>query len=343
VSGATSAARAAAGAVLVCGVEGTELTPQELAFYASVAPSGVTLFARNVADDPKTPGSFAPVAALCRALQTTRPRGAPPLIIAIDQEGGRVRRLKAPFPDHGPAMHLAGGRDDEAALAEVQAAAQALGARLAALGINVNFAPVLDVLTEPTNTAIGDRAFGTTATAVSRRGGAYLDGLTAAGVLGCLKHFPGQGDAKVDTHLGSARIATSRPQLDERELAPFKAHLGRAPMVMISHCIYPALADEEASRSQRVINGLLRDELGFRGVVVSDDMNMGAIPQDLGPWAEAVVGAVAAGADMILVCRHLERYQAAHATLAREAERSPAFARRLGEAAARVLALRAKL
>lgn len=324
-----------AGAVLVCAVEGTVLTDAEREFLGRT--SGVTLFAWNVPED------HARLLDLTTSLQACRSAGAPPLVIAIDQEGGRVRRLKAPFPNAGPAMGLAGGKDDLSALNEIRAIAHDMAARLLRLGVNVDFAPCVDILTEATNTAIGDRAFGMDAKTVAKRAGAFMAGLHDAGVLGCLKHFPGQGDAKVDTHLGSAVVDLPIKQLMEREVAPFAALIEQAPMVMVAHCIYPQWAAEEASRSPRIMQGLLRRELGFGGVIVSDDMLMGAVPQDEQAWQDAIIETVAAGADMVLVCRHLERAKLAHAALKREAARHPAFAARLEDAALRMLALRQHL
>jgi beta-N-acetylhexosaminidase len=330
--------------VLVCAVEGTTLTPEERAFYRDVQPAGLTLFTRNV------PTPYGGLRSLVGELQALRASNAPPLVIAIDQEGGRVARIKpvhagggAIFPERGPALKLEDGRDDRAALQAIQAYGADLGAALARLGVNVDFAPCCDVLTRADNHAIGDRAFATTAEAAAARAQAFLRGLQGAGVLGSLKHFPGQGDAGVDTHLGSAVIDRSLAELEERELVPFRRLLPDAAMVMVAHCIYPQLAKEEASRSPWIIGELLRKRLGFDGVVVSDDMNMGAIPQEGGVWEDALLAAVAAGADMLLVCRHLERFQRAHAALVREAARSPAFAERLEDAAARVTALRRQL
>ncbi len=326
----------AAGTVLVCAVEGTELTPEEEKFFREVGPSGITIFGRNC-----PPG--ADLSRLIRQVQETRATGAPPLVIAIDQEGGRVARLKAPFPNPGPAATLAGGGDSPEALTQVRGIARDIGVELAKLGINVNFAPVCDVLTEPSNTAIGDRAFGVNPESVTRRAGSFLEGLHAAEVLGCLKHFPGQGAAKVDTHIGGAIIGLTRAELEQWHLAPFRSLLPFAPMVMISHCIYPALGPGEASSSKAVILGLLKEELGYTGVVVSDDMNMGAVPQDPASWQDAIVNAVAAGVDMVLVCRHLDRYELAFAALTREASRSPAFRERLEDAASRVSMMRKSL
>ena len=326
-----------AASLLVCAVEGTALTLAEARFYKRLPVSGVTLFTRNV------PAVQTELVELTSSLQRLRPAGDPPLIIAIDQEGGRVARLKAPFPNAGPALALAGGAADAPALEQVRRVAEDMGQRLRALGINVNFAPCCDVLTQPNNTAIGDRAFGIEPIPASKRASAFLGGLIAAGVEGCLKHFPGQGAASSDTHLGGAVIDRSLAELLETELVPFQALLGRASMVMISHCTYPQLAPEAASRSVWMMQGLLREQLGFTGVVVSDDMNMGAIPQEPAAWQDAIVQAVLAGADLLLVCRHLERYELAYAALTKAAEHSPVFRTRLEQAAQRVLSLRAKL
>ena len=330
--------RDAAASVLVCAVEGTALTDAEKFFYKKVAPSGVTLFARNISTN------YHETIDLVEELQSLKPEGEPPLVIAIDQEGGRVRRVKDPhFPNNGPAMHLSDGGISDEALASISNYAVAVGQALINLGINVNFAPVLDILTEPANTAIGDRAFGTDVDPVCRRAGAFLKAMQTTGVLGCLKHFPGQGDAQVDTHVGKAIVDLPLKTLYDRELVPFRALLDHSAMVMVSHCIYPQLAHEEASRSPKVIGGLLRGEMGFEGVVVSDDMNMGALPQDRGPWLQSIIEAVAAGIDMVLVCRDLDKCQAAYDALTAAAAKSASFDRRLRDAASRVMKLRSQL
>jgi beta-N-acetylhexosaminidase len=327
----------AAADIVLAAIEGAELSPDERAFFEREAPAGVTLFRRNFAQGP------AGCRALVRELQSLRRAGAPPVIVAVDQEGGRVSRIAPPFPDRGPAQGLAGGRCDPAALAEIEGYAQTVGSALLDLGINVNFAPVVDVLCEPTNRAIGDRAFGEQPDAVAARAGAFLRGLERSGVLGCPKHFPGQGAARVDTHVGRAVVDVPRARLDERELAPFRALLPDASLVMLSHCVYPDLDRCEASRSRPIIADLLRADLGFDGAALSDDMNMGAVPQDEAAWREALIEAVVAGVDLVLICRHLERARLAVDALRERARRSPAFGRRVEEAASRVRRVQHKL
>ncbi len=327
--------RDAASAVLIAAVEGLDLTPDEERFYREESPAGVTLFRRNIPQD-----DFSAVSKLNQALQSLRPAGDPPLVIAIDQEGGRVSRIGAPFPNLGPAMHVADGRFDSEALGILSEYGQAVGRSLREIGINVDFAPVLDILTEPSNHAIGDRCFGVSAEQVTPRARAFLHGLQAERVLGCLKHFPGQGHAGVDTHFGTAVIDVSLQTLISRELVPFRELVSECPMVMISHSIFPVLCEHEASRSERIIQDWLRIRLGFKGVVVSDDMNMGALPQEIADWKDALIEAVAAGCDALLICRHLDRCYAALDALRTEARRSAAFNVRLEDAAWRVTKMR---
>jgi beta-N-acetylhexosaminidase len=325
----------AASAVLVAAVEGLELTPDEDRFFREESPAGVTLFRRNIPQQ-----LYRGVAILNQTLQETRPAGDPPLIIAVDQEGGRVSRFPATFPNRGPALNLEGGRVDEASLKKIREYGQQVGAALKSVGVNVNFAPVVDILSEPTNYAIGDRCFGLTAEDVTIRAEAFLAGLHSERVMGCLKHFPGQGDAQVDTHLGTASIQINLQTLLARELAPFRALAQKSHMIMISHSIFPVLCDREASRSRVIIMDWLRLRLGYRGVVVSDDMNMGALPQDVVDWKNALIDAVAAGCDALLVCQGLDRCVAALEALRAEARKSTAFASRLDDAASRVTAMR---
>jgi beta-N-acetylhexosaminidase len=327
--------RDAASAVLVAAVEGMVLTSEEERFFREEAPAGVTLFKRNIPQE-----DYTKLQKLTADLQATRGNGQPPLVIAIDQEGGRVARIGSPFPNLGPALQLAGGGVDPSSLKSIEKYGGTVGAELKRLGVNVDFAPVVDIFTEPSNVAIGDRCFGTTAEQVALRAGAFMDGLQANTVQGCLKHFPGQGDARVDTHEGTAIIGASLQTLLMRELEPFRRLMPKAKMVMISHSIFPAMCDREASRSQIVIMDWLRARLGFEGVVVSDDMNMGALPQEIDAWKAALIDAVAAGCDMLLVCRHLERCKIALEALRNESVKSPAFRQRLEDAAARVTKLR---
>lgn len=328
----------AASSVLVAAVEGMTLTPEEERFFREESPAGVTLFKRNIPQD-----DYSRLRELTAVLQSTRSSGEAPLVIAIDQEGGRVSRIGPPFPNLGPALKIMSGGVDPSSLKALNDYGLTVGQQLNSIGVNVNFAPVLDILTEPANVAIGDRCFGTEPEQVWRRAGAFLEGLQAASVRGCLKHFPGQGHARVDTHEGTAIVDVGLQTLLTRELEPFRRLIPQSQMVMISHSIFPALCDHEASRSTVIINDWLRTRLGFRGVVVSDDMNMGALPQDAEQWTTALVDVLLAGCDMLLVCRHLDRCKLALEALRRESARSRVFKLRLEEAAQRVTTLRREL
>jgi beta-N-acetylhexosaminidase len=328
----------AASAVLVAAIEGLALTTEEERFFVEERPAGLTLFRRNIPQD-----DHLKLSVLCQKLQSMRSSNEAPLVIAVDQEGGRVSRFGPTFPNLGPPQYIEGGRSDSNALMTLQNYGSKVGQELLAVGVNVDFAPVLDILTNSINHAIGDRVFGVTADDVTARAGAFFLGLESSKVFGCLKHFPGQGDAGFDTHASGAKIDQSFQTLWQREIAPFRALMHKASLVMVSHCQYPVFCDFEASRSRAIIEDLLRGRLGFTGVVVSDDLNMGALPQQIQDWQAALLDSMAAGCDMLLVCRHLERAYAALDALRREAARSPAFSARLELAASRVSAFRRKI
>jgi len=326
-----------AAAVIAMAVEGTALTAEEARFFAKQPLAGVTLFSRNI------PHPQVGVVGLIESIQSYA-SSSYPLIIAVDQEGGRVSRFKGDgFPDDGPALQLLDGRRDPEALTEIFHYAASIGDALKRLGVNVNFAPVVDVITRDDNPAIGDRAFAKEPEAVIKRAGAFLNGLQSAGVLGCLKHFPGQGGSNADTHNGAATVIRNNFELEEIDLLPFRALAAKAPMVMVSHCIYPELDSKPASLSPTIIQKWLRTHIGFEGLIVSDDMTMGAIPDSDSDWAKANVEAIVAGVELLLVCRGLDRCRLACEALETEAKRSSAFAEKLSKAASKVTTFRKRL
>jgi beta-N-acetylhexosaminidase len=325
----------AAGSLILAALDGTSMTQKEAALFNRSGASGITLFRRNLSE------RFSDVKNLTASLQACRPAGASPLLVAIDQEGGRVARLGRPFPNLGPAFGLLDDhQSDDNGQSFLENYGFVVASVLSSLGINVNFAPVCDTITRKENTSIGDRAFSDDASTVALRAGAFLSGMSAAGVLGCLKHFPGQGDAQHDTHASATRIDLSIDDLEKREILPFADLVKRSPMVMMSHAVFSALDDRPASLSDIWMRSYLREKLGFTGVVVSDDMNMKAMPQDDQSWSEAIVEAVACGADLILVCEHLERSMLAIEALKAAMKSSKAIEKRVVEAAVRIQALR---
>jgi len=277
--------------------------------------------------------------ALNRELHVAAPDGTPALI-AIDQEGGTVARVRAPATLWPPMMaHDRLAPPDDVATAEQ--VGLAIGQELRALGLDIDFAPVLDVHTNPANPIIGERAFGTTAETVTRRALAFARGLDAAGVLSCGKHFPGHGDTDTDSHLALPRIDHDWARLEAVELAPFRAAAAaQLPMVMTAHVVFGALdATRPATLSPQVITGLLRDQLGYRGVIVSDDLDMKAIAATLGADV-AAVGAIRAGCDVVLLCCDETNQQLAEEGLIKAAEGDSELRRRLGESAGRVRAMK---
>ncbi len=312
------------GQMIVVGLSGTRLLPDEARALEEGRRGGAVLFKRNV-------GTMPEVAELCRAV--TKASKEPPLL-AIDQEGGRVARLREPCLVLPPMRKIGdlGDEDFTTRLAEAQ------GRELRALGLTMSFAPVADVHTRPENPIIGDRAFAETPEGVARQAGAWAAGLARAGILSCAKHFPGHGDTTLDSHLALPRVERDREGLHRIEIATFRALAKKVDSMMSAHVVYPALdAERPATLSRAICTDLLRGELGFEGVLFSDDLEMKAISL---PIAEAAVLAVDAGCDVLLVCARADLADEAHGALVREAEKSAAFERRCKAAANRALAMR---
>jgi beta-N-acetylhexosaminidase len=318
------------GQLLSVGFDGTALPEQLRERIAASEVGGVMLFRPNIADPVQ-------VAGLVAGLRRAAPVEAP-LLVSIDQEGGVVQRVRAPATVWPP-MLAVGMADD---VSRTMAVGRAIGEELAALGVGWNFAPVLDVHTNPANPVIGERAFGVQPDAVATHALAFWRGLRAAGVIGCGKHFPGHGDTRTDSHLDLPVVPHDLDRLRRVELAPFAA-AAQAGMeaLMTAHVLYPALdPDRPATLSKRIATDLLRGELGFQGVLVSDDMGMKAVA-DRYSIEELAVGAIEAGCDHLLVREPIERQVAAFQAILRAAEANAVLRARVGEAAARVAALKA--
>jgi beta-N-acetylhexosaminidase len=317
------------GQILVGGFEGTELPARFAGELRAGRRGGATLFARNI-------GSVDTTARLCSAILEAAPRDMPPFI-GVDQEGGRVRRLPAPALLLPPMRDLAATGD----LNLVMQAARAVAAELAAIGFNVNFAPVLDVNTEAENPVIGDRSFGSDARTVMRFGVAYVRGLQSRNIIACGKHFPGHGDTQKDSHHDLPVVHHARPRLDQVELPPFRAAIGAGiGAIMSAHVVYEGIdPGVPATLSRSISASLLRAELGFEGVLFSDDLTMKAITARW-PIEEAAVEAVWAGCDALLICRDEDAQDRAHEALTRRAEMDRRFRDRCVEAVGRILRLR---
>jgi beta-N-acetylhexosaminidase len=319
------------GQLLTVGFEGTSLPVELRRRIAASEVGGVMLFRPNI----QTP---AQVASLVGEIVGTTSPDHPTCLVAVDQEGGLVQRLAAPLTVW-PDMLSVGAADDPT---RTQHVGRALGDELAALGIGWNFAPVLDVHTNADNPVIGNRAFGTTADAVATHALAFWRGLRAAGVLGCGKHFPGHGDTRTDSHLDLPIVDLPLERLLRVELAPFAAAArAKIDAIMTAHVLYPALdPDWPATLSRRILTDLLRGQMGYPGVIVSDDLGMKAVA-DRSPVEELAVAAVAAGVDVLLIREPAERQTRAFEALVRAAERDGEFRDRVEESAVRVSTMKA--
>ena len=256
-------------------------------------------------------------------------------IAAVDQEGGRVARLRGPFVTLPAMRHLALEGD-----AAVYAKHREVGAELSSLGFTSPLAPVLDVDSHAGNPVIGDRSFGDDPTRVAALGVAAFQGLEAGGVFACGKHFPGHGDTEHDSHHALPHVTATREVLEGRELVPFVQAIGRGiPALMTAHVVFEALDRENPATLSRVIlTDLLRGKLGFRGVLLSDDLEMKAVAAKAAV-EEIAVCAVEAGCDGVLVCADEEAQDRTLDHLARRIDRVPSFRMRAEEACARLNAL----
>ena len=282
---------------LIVGIAGTRVGAKEFTFIREADPLGFILFARNIATREQ-------VVALVEELRGAVNRADAPVL--IDQEGGRVARLRPPQWRAAPAA-AAFGRlmrlNRENALRATRLNAQLIGAELAALGITVDCAPVADVPVGEADPIIGDRAFDTTPEAVATLAGAFCDGLDAAGVLPVIKHIPGHGRATLDSHKALPRVAASHSDLAAHDFPPFRSlarRTGPQPWAMTAHVVYECL-DRQASatQSRTVVADVIRGDIGFDGVIISDDLSMGALT---GPFEERAGRALAAGCDLALHC-----------------------------------------
>ncbi|MYQ44451.1 glycoside hydrolase family 3 protein, partial [Streptomyces sp. SID4985] len=250
--------------------------------------ASVGLFGRNITSPEQ-------LSALTAQLRTERPD----VLVAIDEEGGDVTRLEARTGSSFPGNHALGAVDD---VELTRAVARELGRRLADCGVHLNWAPSADVNSNPANPVIGVRSFGADTDLVARHAAAYVSGLQSAGVAACTKHFPGHGDTAVDSHHALPRIDVDADTLDRRDLAPFRAAIEAGTRaVMSAHILVPALdPDRPATLSRPILTGLLRGELGYEGLIVTDGMEMRAISGTYGIERGSVL-AIAAGADAICV------------------------------------------
>ncbi len=277
--------------------------------------------------------------AITDAVRAHTPEGAAPALVAADQEGGTVSHLSPVLP-RMPSVHELGVVDDPS-LTERWGAA--MGADLRRAGVNFNLAPVLDVRTNPRNMVVFLRTFGTRPEVVARHARPIVSGMLGAGVLACAKHFPGHGDTATDSHQGLPRVSHDLARLESVELVPFREVMDLAPAVMLAHVVYAGVdGARPATLSRAIAHGLLRERMGFRGVAVSDDLEMAAIRANWGVSAGAV-RAMEAGCDLLIIAHTPGFALEAARAMARRAADDEAFRERLEEASGRVRAMRERL
>jgi beta-N-acetylhexosaminidase len=318
--------RCAAGSLIVVGLSGTELTGLERAWLKLVRPGGTILFRRNIADAAQTRSLLSEITSHC----------APRALRCVDLEGGTVDRLRdalAPMPaaqlvaraNASPTLSQR-TRKDGARRSFAFEHGELIGRGIKAFGFNVTLAPVLDLALTDSAQVMGTRSTGSNADEVVAFARPFLAGLTAQGVAGCGKHFPGLGGGTKDSHFETPEVERGWDALWAEDIAPYRELRDELPMVMVNHAAYPQTKSKDlpATASRFWVTDVLRKRVGYRGLIFSDDMEMGGILK-FAPMEEAAVAAIRAGMDMIEICHSPELILRAYEALIVEAERSSAF------------------
>src|ERR1039457_4134437 len=319
----------AIGQLLIIGFDGTEMSPRLASLLTKIQPAGVILFVRNITGAEQTH-------TLLRECQQCV---ATPLFTCVDLEGGTVDRFRNVLgPAPSPAEVFATG---DRKLFRKQG--RIIGNNCRALGFNVDFAPTLDLAFEASRSVMSSRAVSANPKEVVTYAREFLRGLQDAGVLGCGKHFPGLGEANLDTHHELPSVGKSFKKLWEQDLVPYRIMRRELPFVMVSHAAFPAVTREStpASLSKKWITDILRKKIGYRGLICSDDLEMGGVLA-AAPIEQAAIGHIRAGGDVALICHQEDFIRRAHEAMIVEAARDPGFARRVQESARRVLAFKKK-
>ena len=292
------------GSVMITGIDGLQLSSEQSYWFSEVGIGGVLLFSKNYSDRTQ-------LIELTSSLQESRGKSLP-LWICVDQEGGRVQRFKSEFT-RIPSAESIGERDAPSWMTQLSAI---VASELFQAGVNVNFAPVADIMTNPSNPVIGDRAYGKTPEKVSRMVVAWIQGHLRSKVVACMKHFPGHGDTHLDSHFDLPRVETTWEVLRMREFEPFRKGIeAGCPMIMTSHILNRHLDEVyPATLSRHVLMDILRNELGFQGLIVSDDLEMQAISDHFGTQQGAIL-ALAAGCDLVVFRTFLEAKKSYEACL----------------------------
>ncbi len=319
--------RQQAGQLLILGFDGTEATPHLRSLLRELEPGGVILFAANIVEPRQT----------WELLRECQSAVETPLFRCVDLEGGMVDRLKLVLAPAPAAATVAGSGKKSL----FRRHGRLIGDEVRALGFNTDFAPVFDLGFAASRPVLGTRAASEDPKKVTLYAREFLHGLRAAGVLGCGKHFPGLGEAALDTHQELPAVEKPWPRLWAEDLYPYRALKREMAFVMVAHAAYPAVTRDRmpASLSRKWMAEILRKRIGYRGLVVSDDLEMGGVLA-ASSIEQAAVETLRAGADLFLVCHKEELVRRSYEAVVREAERDKSFARRVQEAARRVVAFK---
>lgn len=309
------------------GFDGSEPTPGLLQMLTMLQPGGVILFARNILDARQT---WELLRACCEIVET-------PMFLCVDMEGGTVDRLKNVIAP-APSVEAVARTEDKKIF---RAHGRLIGEEVRALGFNTDFAPVLDLSFAASRSVLTSRTVSDDPKQTVVYAREFLKGLREAKVLGCGKHFPGLGEANLDTHQMLPVISKSWKSLWAEDLYPYRTLRREMAFVMVAHAAYPAVTKSgiPASLSTKWMTEILRRKIGYRGLVVSDDLEMGGV-QASAPIDEAAVETLRAGADMFLVCHNEAHVWRTYEAVVREAEHDTRFARKVAAAARRVLAFK---
>ena len=317
--------------MIVSGFEGTCLNYQIEKLITEQGIGGLILFERNY-ENPKQ------LKKLIEDLQAITPQNSPPLFISVDQEGGRILRLKEPFTQFPPMCCLGYANSNDLAYRF----GLAMGKEMKAVGINMDFAPVLDVHSNPGNPIIGQRAISSDPEKVARLGCKIIQGFKDAQIFPVGKHFPGHGDTTQDSHLTLPRVERDQKSLEQIELIPFaKAFQAGLEVIMTAHVVYPAWDENSAATfSNIILKNLLRNKMGFKGLVISDDLEMQAVTQN----AEEIPAlAINAGVDLFLICHDIPKVNQLQETLIEGIERGEIPHKTMDDSYQRIIKTKQKL
>lgn len=320
------------GQMLLVGIDGTSMDAKAQKMIAGDKVGGIILYSDNISN-------LKSLVSLTNALKKSNSGNPAPLFMSVDQEGGKVSRLPDEYAVFPANAAVGGGNSAEAAGTMGELLARAVKSS----GFNMDFAPVLDINSNPDNPVIGPRSFGSTADLVTRLGIAEMKGLEREGIVPVVKHYPGHGDTSVDSHLELPVINKTTSQLAKLEWLPFQAAIQHnADAVMVAHILYPKLdPDKPASLSEVIIGQQLRGDMGFKGVVITDDLTMGAIVKNY-TLAAAAIDTVLAGSDILLVAHEYKNEQAVRTALLSSVKNGTIKETRIDESVYRILSLKAK-